>query len=135
VAGALLGAFALGLIGRDYPWGHTPRWVVGAAGVLFATGGFVPLASSGRVSSRTGQWMGLLMAIALAAVFHWIAFGPGTRQFSGSSSVLGIPIGSANPSERNGRIVFGTVAVLLDLCLVLGAWRLLTGRSGRDNDG
>ena len=69
-AGALLLAFAFELIGDNRASGDTPRWVIAAAGVLFGAGGFVPLSATGQVSRLIGQWMGLLAAASLAAVFH-----------------------------------------------------------------
>jgi hypothetical protein len=123
-AGALLLALAFGLLGANRPWGDTPRWVVAAAGALFGAGGFVPLSATSQVSRRTGQWMGLLAALALAAVFHWIAFGAGPRQFSGGISAFGLTVGRPHDSALAGRVFFGFIAVLLDLIVLLGLWRL-----------
>ena len=126
--GAVLLAVACGLIARDRLWGDTPRWVVAAAGLLFGAGGCAPLSATGQLGRRLGQWMGLLAAFNLAAIFHWIAFGPGSRHFSGGLSVFGIPADQVDHNERAGRLYFGIFAVLLDLLLVLGVWRLLKGR-------
>jgi hypothetical protein len=122
--GALLLALAFGLIGGDRVSGDTPRWVIAAAGVLFGAGGFVPLSATDQVSWRIGQWMGLLAATGLATVFHWIAFGAGPRRFTGGISAFGLTMGQANHSELMGRIFFGFFAVILDLMLLAGLWRL-----------
>jgi len=123
-AGALLLALALGLIGGNRASGDTPRWVIAAAGGLFGAGGFVPLSATGQVSRRIGQWMGLLAVTGLATVFHWIAFGAGPRHFSGGVSAFGLTLGQANQGEMVGRIFFGLFAVILDLMLLVGLWRL-----------
>jgi hypothetical protein len=123
-AGALLLALALGFIGENRASGDTPLWVIAAAGVLFGAAGFVPLSATGQASRRIGQWMGLLAAAGLATVFHWIAFGAGPRHFSGGISAFGLTVGQTHQSELMGRIFFGFFAVILDLMLVVGLWRL-----------
>jgi len=123
-AGALILALALGFIGENRASGDTPRWVIAAAGMLFGAAGFVPLSATDQVSWRIGQWMGLLAAAGLATVFHWIAFGAGSRHFSGGISAFGLTLGQTNHSELMGRIFFGFFAVILDLMLVVGLWRL-----------
>jgi len=123
-AGALILALALGFIGENRASGDTPRWVIAAAGVLFGAGGFVPLSATDQVSRRIGQWMGLLAGAGLAVVFHWIAFGAGSRHFSGGTSVFGLTMGQASHSELMGRIFFGFFAVILDLMVLVGLWRL-----------
>ena len=122
-AGALLLALASGLIRANGASGVTPRWVIGAAGVLFGAGGFVPLSATDQVSRRIGQRMSLLAAAGLATVFNWIAFGAGSRHFSGAISAFGLAIGQANHSELMGRIFFGFFAVVLDLMFLVALWR------------
>lgn len=65
----------------------------------------------------------LFQALAItfmALLFDWVAFVPGPRQFHTGSSGLhpGAPV-----SSTTGRVVFGIVAILMDLFAVY-AWRL-----------
>jgi hypothetical protein len=65
----------------------------------------------------------LFLALAvtcMALVFNWIAFVPGPREFHSGSSAShpGAPVNSTF-----GRVVFGVVAVLMDLFAV-NVWRL-----------
>ena len=77
--------------------------------------------------------LGLAIVGLMFAVFAWIAFGAGQRQFSSSIS-LPFWSSSGRSSERSGRIAFGIGAVLMGLFLVLaavsGAKRLWRGGRG-----
>ncbi|HWC62816.1 MAG TPA: hypothetical protein VG501_04275 [Rhizomicrobium sp.] len=60
------------------------------------------------------------IVIGLGALFSWVAFGPGERDFSGSGAFLGPGI---------GRAMFGLMAVLTWLVLVWSAIRWLKRRN------
>ena len=53
------------------------------------------------------------MITFFALTFDWVAFGPGERHFTGSAGGIGFI-----PGEMMGRILFGLVAVVLDICAI-----------------
>jgi hypothetical protein len=133
---------ALGIIPTDESNFHAPHWVVGAAGLAFFLAGLAiltgppagtPEASTPEASRTT--WRGLVLGLgvvgALAAVFNWVAFGPGPRSFSGGISIPFVSI-SGPQSEWSGRVAFGLAAGLIDLFLVWVIVRGLRDLLGRD---
>ncbi|HEV3349329.1 MAG TPA: hypothetical protein VHC93_19715 [Methylomirabilota bacterium] len=120
---------ALGIIPTDESKLHAPHWVVGAAGLMFFLAGIAILTGpppDTPEASRT-TWriflMGLGIVGALAAVFNWVAFGPGPRAFGGSVSIPFVSVSGAS-SERSGRIAFGIAAVVIDAFAV---WVIVRG--------
>ena len=120
---------ALGIIPTDESKLHAPHWVVGAAGLMFFLAGIAILTGpppDTPVASRT-TWRTFLLGLgivgALAAVFNWVAFGPGPRAFGGSVSIPFVTV-SGPSSEWSGRIAFGAVAVLID---AFGLWVIVRG--------
>ncbi|MEO8189879.1 MAG: hypothetical protein ABI682_06020 [Acidobacteriota bacterium] len=107
---------------------HAPRWVVGCAGAaflffgawtaaLYATG-YDPKRPKEKMPSPAVQFAVLIPAlIFFAAPFHWIAFGPGAREFSGSTSIPFLTIRHGIPG-LGGRIMFGFGALVIDAILV-----------------
>ena len=75
--------------------------------------------------------LGLGVVGALAAVFNWVAFGPGPRSFSGGISIPFVSIFGPQ-SEWSGRVAFGLAAGLIDLFLVWVIVRGLRDLLGRD---
>jgi len=106
---------------------NAPRWVIAAAGLVFLFGGFVPLAGTFHWSVSTNRWVGLPIILALGAVINWVAFFPGPRHFSSSASFLGVAVSHASSGELTGRVLFGIVAVLIDLLVIVGTWKLIRG--------
>jgi hypothetical protein len=146
--GAFIVAGASGLFGIDlHPTDGTPQWVGICAGAIFLAGGLAVMLQSlpaakpmpdGSLSPDAPRWVqGASLALALfivgsfAAVFLWIAFGPGERHFSGGVSFGGIGVtetfGAAN--EMFGRVAFGFGAALACVMfiafLINGARRLM----------
>ncbi len=121
---------------------HAPRWVVGACGgaFLFFGGwtaaayalGYDPQRPEETLPSPGVQLMAFVPGMLLFATpFHWIAFGPGPREFSATLSIpfLSTRTGS---SGLSGRIAFGLGAILIDAILVATVIRLVrTGRQER----
>jgi len=120
---------ALGIIPTDESKLHAPHWVVGAAGLMFFLAGIAILTGpppdtpeASRTTWRTFL-LGLGIVGALAAVFNWVAFGPGPRAFGGSVSIPFVTV-SGPSSEWSGRIAFGAVAILID---AFGLWVIVRG--------
>ena len=138
----------LGMVPMN-PTPGTPAWVVVATGGMFILAGLAiivdyamagPLQADGSLPEsaplflRVTQYvLGLAIVGLMFAVFAWIAFGPGQRQFSSSIS-LPFWSSSGRSSERSGRIAFGIGAGFMGLFLVLaavsGAKRLWRGDRG-----
>jgi len=131
LAAAALGlAVAFGLIRLEPSRTHAPLWIVGAIGVSFAAMGLVLLLDGVEAFKRIRGWLAFVFLVSFAAVFNWVAFGPGERHFTTRTSVGSGAIGVtsvAEGGELGGRIAFGVFAVLLDLLiaspLILWLWR------------
>jgi len=99
------------------PKGLASEGLVGVPiGMVFAFGGLM-LAVPQRYA-RLRALAAALLVTGMALAADWIAFGPGTRQFSGGigsgTAGHGVPIG-----ETPGRIAFGVCAVILNLLALL----------------
>jgi hypothetical protein len=127
-AGLAILAVACNWIPVDPATIHAPRWVVAVGGVAFLAGGFVPMTTRLGPNAWQSQLVGAVVVMALAAVFNWIAFGPGERQFTSTVSIGGSLVRQHGANETSGRIVFGIAAVLIDLFLVFVAVRWARGR-------
>ena len=123
--GLLLVLLALGFVPGGDASLEAPRWVVACGGLAFVlcggavivgfavAGGAGPdgdlLPGTPRSVRLTQYLLGLGIISCLAAVFTWIAFGPGPRAFT-----VFLPfVGRGAGSETVGRAVFGTGAVLM----------------------
>ncbi|MEO8432123.1 MAG: hypothetical protein ABI592_11490 [Acidobacteriota bacterium] len=122
---------------------HAPRWVVGCAGgsflffggwlaALYATG-YDPTRDKETLPSAGVQSLVLIPGmLCFAAPFHWIAFGPGPRQFSSSLSIPFLTTRHAS-SGLSGRVMFGIGALLIDAILVAAVVGFMrTGRARRE---
>ena len=109
---------------------QAPHWVVGAAGLAFFLVGILllttPPTQTPEAAART-TWRTLLLGGgvvgSMAAIFNWVAFGPGPRAFGGSVSIPFVSV-SGPSSEWAGRAAFGVAAVLMDVFLV---WMIVRG--------
>jgi len=142
----------LGVI-DTHPAPDVARWVVVAAGAMFVLAGLAiingnalwgapaadgDLAADAPFAAKLTQYLlGTSIIGLMFAVFAWIAFGPGQRQFSSSVSIGGATT-SAPGSAHTGRIMFGVGAVLMGLFFVAaavsGAKRLIRDVSSRTSD-
>lgn len=102
----LLGA---GIIPAPESSFHAPHWVVGAAGLAFLCAGVAIWLGSAGPRDALEPWRrlgvdlsGLTIIVCFAAMFSWIGFAPGEREFSG-----GLPLIGAKANNSLGRIVFG----------------------------
>ncbi len=134
-AGTLIVLMAYGIVPIEESSMHVPAWIGAAIGVAFTVTGLyvlwagvhyreIPPDQRAPPAPALSWIVGVTVLLALTATSHWVAFGPGPRQFEGG--ITG--------SETEGRIAFGIGAVILDL-IVLGvlvhagrvAWRVLRG--------
>ena len=145
VLGALVAAVGLGVLALAF-WGsgekfHAPRWVIAACGgafvffggwtaVVYALG-YDPRRSEETLPPPLVQLAFFAPGLAMFALpFHWVAFGPGPRAFSGGFSLPFVTV-SQRSGEMSGRILFGIGAVLIDL-MILGICVKLIRRAARE---
>lgn len=112
--GALILAIALGSIHAEI---HAPWWVVAAAGLAFLFAGMTVVFQALPVSGGFHWAASLLLLLCLALPYNWVAFGPGERQFT-STTTAGAGSRSEPVSESEGRIVFGLAALLVNALAV-----------------
>lgn len=114
--GGLVFASMFGIL-PPQPSAAMPRSVMALAGLVFSSAGVAVLLS--RVSRTLARLFGTISFLCFVAIFNWIAFGPGERHFTQTTSVGSIK--SSEPaSEGSGRLVFGLFAGGLDLLLGYG---------------
>lgn len=101
-----------GVIPVDPSSVHAPGWVIVLCGVVFALGGVMAWTNGAGFSEAWSTGLALVFMLCFAAVFSWVAFGPGERGFSGSGSVGPVSVGGGS-GETVGRIAFGFGAVLM----------------------
>lgn len=119
-AGALIMLAAADVIHADPSSFHAPRWVVGMAGFLFFLAGlwilFLGFARGSEAETAVGQWASYIFFVlflgTFAFIFIWVGFGPGEREFSGSTSVGPVSFGGSG-NELVGRILFGGCGLLV----------------------
>lgn len=110
----------------------TPGWIAVSIGLAFFFAGVVLLSDAvaggtgpdGQLRDDAPPWikrfqsvMGLAIAVTLATIMSWVAFGPGERHFSMSISLPFIAAGRAG-SDTLGRWVFGFGAMLTWIVIV-----------------
>ncbi len=123
-----MGAIILGALVGFVPTGDgqflAPAWVIASIGaglVLFAVTVWIP-SSSPRVVRSV---LGLLLLVLVAVVCNWTAFATGVR-YTGEFS-LG-PISQSSEDPVGGRIVFGVVAIAIDLLFAYSIFRAVRRR-------
>jgi hypothetical protein len=121
-------AIACDVIHVDPQAFHAPRWVVACAGSLFFLVGLL-IASQDQPASLHVKLLAAMFFSMFATVFGWVGFGPGPRAFSTTTVVLGVASHAAS-SERSGRIVFASVAVIVGVAAVAAWWRLMRSLLG-----
>jgi len=117
IFGVLMAVVGIGIIAAG-AWApqkdvHAPRWVIEATGgaflffgswtaVVYALG-FDPKRSAETLPPPLVQLAFFVPGIVfLALPFHWVAFGPGPRAFSGSFSLPFLWISRRSASSRAG---------------------------------
>ncbi|HEX4440743.1 MAG TPA: hypothetical protein VH854_11775 [Thermoanaerobaculia bacterium] len=142
--GCFLSAVGLSIIAASV-WASSdkfqaPRWVVAGIGgafvffgsylaVIYALG-FDPARSDETLPPPIVQLAFFVPGLSLFALpFHWVAFGSGPRQFSGSVSLPFLSF-SHGTGAVSGRIWFGAFAVLIDLLILGTAIKLVRKAAG-----
>lgn len=115
----MLAAFDLGPLGtRDI---HGPPWLAAVAGGIFVLAGVGLMSSDGKRHTPLSYLLLALTLAGFAAISHWIAFGLGVRECSGS---FGGVFFAGAVSEMTCRGAFAIGALILDGALV---WVLARG--------
>jgi len=91
--------------------------VVSAAGLAFLFAGMTVVFQALPVSGGFHWAASFLLLLCLALPFNWVAFGPGERQFT-STTTAGAGSQREPVSESEGRIVFGLAALLVNALAV-----------------
>ncbi len=112
-------AVSLGVVEVDPDSVHAPMWIIGMLGGMFTLVGLWIGTAGTPVGRVLGRLTGPVVLIGLLSMLHWVAFGPGVRQCSGSIS---IPFVSASrpAGDLECRLAFGYGALLFD-GLIFGA--------------
>lgn len=115
---------------------HAPLWIVAACGVSFGALGLTVALEGAERFRRLRSGLGLVYLLSFATVFNWIAFGPGERHFS-RHTTFGIGGDamtiSTGGSELTGRVVFGIIAVAVNLMIAVPLVRTLMGSRRRSS--
>jgi hypothetical protein len=134
-AGAFIFLTAIDVIHAPDENFNAPRWVIAAVGLAFALAGAMVIVKgleSGFGDDPIYKWIstGMILAflVFFAAPFNWVAFGPGERSFSGSTSIGPIAVNQSGASDFGGRMAFGIGAILMDILIIYILFRLLRGR-------
>ncbi len=135
-AGALVFAALLGLLPGKPPVFHAPPAIIWLTGSVFFCAG-IGMAVY-RFLPRIAAACALIAVLAFVATFNWIAFGPGERNFTKSTSTGSGAVTTTKKnkaSELEGRIMFGLVAGLFDVLILYGLYRSIRkGKNGRTMD-
>ena len=133
IAGALIVLLAADIIPADPSSFNAPRWVVGAAGLVFMLAGFMvalqgafgPNPEESKLYLWIFMFIGPAFLILFASIFIWVGFGPGERAFTSTTSV-GMVSTSGSGSQIGGRIAFGSggiIALLMTFLMIRGTWK------------
>jgi hypothetical protein len=130
-AGLLVYALLLGHIPTQAGAMQAPPAIVWLVGTVFFSAGLGMM--SFRLMPKFAGFCALIALCAFVATFNWIAFGPGERNFTKSTSLSGSGISSSKKqaaSETEGRLVFGIFAGAMDALILFGLYKALRHRSG-----
>jgi hypothetical protein len=108
---------------------HAPRWVLTLAGMMFtfvglfifSNGFFSPAELRDPIVRWIQYFLMVGMLASFAAIFLWVGFGPGEREFNSSVSFFLLTIGNRG-SEIIGRILFGGCGLVMALITALAAY-------------
>jgi hypothetical protein len=139
-AGAFMFLLGVGAVPSEPGAMQAPPWVLAMCGVAFGAAGALvamtaaPGARNGVAPASSPFAMRAAMAVlplvviaSLGSVGAWVAFGEGPRNFTSTTSVLGVTSVSEG-DDGLGRFVFGAGAVLcgvLFIAALVQGWRKL----------
>ncbi len=129
--GGFLLSIVFGWIHTDPSSIHAPLWVLGAVAMVFILAGVMIVLAGHDSLAWLNNIVIWLFVVCLAAPFNWVAFGEGERHFTSRSTAMGVTSTGA-ASESEGRMIFGIIAVIIDLVVVLAPLYAL--RRKRDKD-
>ena len=140
LTGAFIVMVAIGIIPSDPSDFNAPRWVVGAAGLVFMLAGtmvalqgaFAPNPESSILYLWLTLILGTIFMLLFSSMFLWVGFGPGEREFSSSGGVGPVSV-SGGGNDLTGRLVFGAgglFMLLMTFFMTYANWKKL-----RDFDG
>lgn len=120
LVGAFIVMIAANIIPVDESSFNAPRWVIGAAGLVFMLAGtMVALQSAFRPNPEQSLlylwltlFLGTFFMIVFSSLFIWVGFGPGEREFSSSSSFGPVTTSGAGNASF-GRLIFGGSGILM----------------------
>jgi len=121
VVGVVILLVGLNVIAFELPQSEIPRWMFAAAGLMFFCIGVVVAGSTlppETQQSALYRWLQYFMLVgglgAFSAIFLWVGFGPGAREFE-SSTTIGPFTTSGKGDELIGRLMFGGFGLLTGL--------------------
>jgi hypothetical protein len=130
LAGLFILLAAFDVIALDPASIHAPRWVLAAAGLIFLLGGFMIILRGTEGDGNKDlfhEWAEYFviagMMIAFSAVFLWVGFGPGERQFQTETS-FGPVAAYGEGDALTGRCLFG----MFGLATLLGTLYYIVSR-------
>ena len=114
LAGLMIILLGLGVIHADPSTVHAPMWIIVCAGLVFLLGGVVVI--NGYAFSRPNLIISDILGVSVVGIMTlicwWVAFGPGERHFTTTSSFLFSKTTTSGNSEQ-GRFVFGIAFFLM----------------------
>jgi hypothetical protein len=134
----------LGILPRgNEPADPAPEWMGWLIGAVFVGAGLIVImrgalgsaddssstlpASAPRALRLLHDTIGVGIVCGLAAMFTWVAFGPGPRHFSVSVGGVGLFMHTSGAGDAIGRVAFGLFAIVI-WCLTAAYARSLVRR-------
>ncbi len=129
--GLLIFATLLDLMPGKAPAIHAPPAILWLGGTIFFSAGLgIALY---RFLPKPAAFCALISLCSFVAIFNWIAFGPGERNFTKSTSTSTGAVSTtrkSTASEIEGRIVFGLAAGIFDALILFGLYKSVKARMG-----
>lgn len=120
-AGLMIILLALGVIRADPSTIHAPMWIIVCAGLVFLLGGVAVINGYAFSSPNLiiSDILGMSIVGIMTLICGWIAFGPGERHFTSTSSFLFSKTTTSGNSGQ-GRFVFGFAFFLMLIFFIYG---------------
>lgn len=118
LGGILLEAVAFGWVTDGVGPLADARGIAGALGVSLLGGACLPHVQRRGADTLPARLACAATTLPLAAIFNWIAFGPGSRQFA-TRAMIGEFAQAQTAADLTGRFFFGTLAIAVDAFIVV----------------